>query len=241
MRRLRSALSLFRPAIAGAEFVRLREELRWLTNQFGEARNLDVLLVRLQGESGAGLRAILQERRERAYDEVIAALGATRTRHLLLDLVAWIETGAWRRGKKARRPLMEFAADRLDGRWRKVRQQAQDLGSVDHEARHQFRIEIKKLRYAVEFLASLETEPAALRRQKKFRTALESLQEKLGTLNDLQTGHEVLGTVFAGEPERAAEAAAVLEASDQAGDEEKLIAQSTRHAKQLAGQASYWR
>ena len=44
MRRLRSAFTLFRPALHGAEYQRLRNELRWFTAQLGDARNLDVYL-----------------------------------------------------------------------------------------------------------------------------------------------------------------------------------------------------
>ena len=46
MRRMRSALSLFRPALFDAEFEAIREDLRWFTSQLGEARNVDVVLKR---------------------------------------------------------------------------------------------------------------------------------------------------------------------------------------------------
>jgi inorganic triphosphatase YgiF len=46
MRRLRSAFTLFRPVIADERFQELREEVRWFTDQLGDARNLDVLLKR---------------------------------------------------------------------------------------------------------------------------------------------------------------------------------------------------
>ena len=46
MRRMRSALSLFRPALFDAEFEAIREDLRWFTSQLGEARNVDVILER---------------------------------------------------------------------------------------------------------------------------------------------------------------------------------------------------
>ncbi len=51
LRRLRSAFSLFRPTVRGKDYHGLRDELGWLAGQFGEARNLDVLLA---GEAGRG-------------------------------------------------------------------------------------------------------------------------------------------------------------------------------------------
>ena len=42
MRRLRSALTLFKPAIEDVEFEHLRQELRWFTGELGDARNIDV-------------------------------------------------------------------------------------------------------------------------------------------------------------------------------------------------------
>src|SRR5688572_27892296 len=64
MRRLRSALSLFRPAVFDADFPGLREELRWFTGQLGHARNLDVLLLR---EVPDEAREVIVDDRKRAY------------------------------------------------------------------------------------------------------------------------------------------------------------------------------
>jgi CHAD domain-containing protein len=57
------------------------------------------------------------------------------------------------------------------------------------EALHRLRIEVKKLRYAVEFLAALETRKSALAQQGEFSAALEAMQEHLGELNDVETAH----------------------------------------------------
>jgi CHAD domain-containing protein len=71
------------------------------------------------------------------------------------------------------------------------------LAQLEPEPRHQLRIEIKKLRYAVEFLSSLTTGDRALQRQKAFVSALEEMQERLGELNDVETARELLGTLLA--------------------------------------------
>lgn len=199
MRRLRSAFTLFRPIIADGAFPALREEVRWLTDQLGDARNLDVLLKRVpRGKEDAELKRTLQAARERAYSRVLEALGSLRLRRLMLDLVGWAGTGAWRESEIARRPLAEFGRARLDRRWRKVRKSGRHLSEMEPEPLHQLRIEVKKLRYAVEFLASLERRDEAILRRKAFSAALEDMQEHLGELNDVETARALLGSLLAG-------------------------------------------
>lgn len=181
MRRLRSAFSLFRPAAADESYELLRQELKWFTNLLGEARNLDVFLQREDLEERP---AELLRRRDQAYDIIVDALQSKRFRSLMFELVAWLAAGRWKSGKKARRPLPPFAAKRLDRLWAKVAGVG-DLGSMDDVARHQLRIEVKKLRYGVEFFRGLHPDAAATHR--KFAEAIEELQETLGGLNDIAT------------------------------------------------------
>jgi len=54
------------------------------------------------------------------------------------------------------------------------------------------RKEAKKLRYSVEFFASLFTGDKAEHRRAAFRDALEDLQDDLGALNDLAVAPELL-------------------------------------------------
>jgi triphosphatase len=202
MRRLRSAFSLFRPLVAHGAFSELREEVRWFTDQLGDARNLDVLLKRLgTGEDTAELRDALTAEREAAYALVREALGSARLRRLMLELVAWIETGSWRRREEAGDPICAFAACQLGKRWRKVKKGGKNLCELDPDPLHQLRIEVKKLRYAAEFLASLQTGEERIARQKAFTAALEDMQEALGELNDEATGRAVLTDLLRGRPD----------------------------------------
>ena len=69
----------------------------------------------------------------------------------------------------------------LDRQWRKVRRRGAELAALDADAEHQLRIDVKKLRYAAEFLAPLHRRTAAASR---FIAALKDLQEQLGVAND---------------------------------------------------------
>lgn len=226
IRRLRSAFSLFGPAIAGDEADRLKSELRWLAALLGTARNLDVLLAAGRGSGDGALAAAervrLRAEREAAYDAVAAALASKRVPALILDVVAWAESGDWRAGPLADRPIAGFAEERLDKRWRRVRKSGRDIAALTPEERHRLRIDSKKLRYATEFFAGLAAK-GARRRRKAFTAALRDLQEQLGALNDIETARE-LAPAFA----PAEDPAALLEAAQRDHD-------------RLRGTGPYWR
>lgn len=193
IRRLRSALSLFRPVIEGDEQKHFNAELRWLGRQLSEARNLDVLIDRAGG--GTPLCTALQPLRARAYGHVETSLRSPRTPALFLKLTGWLELGAWRQDKRAGRDLATFAAKRLERQWRRIKRSGDDLASLDPEGRHRLRIRIKKLRYATEFVAGLYAEGALSSRNEDFLAALKSLQERLGDLNDAWTAETLASSL----------------------------------------------
>ncbi len=221
MRRLRSALTLFRPVLADADFARLRSELRWFTGQLGDARNLDVILATRPEQGGApdpALRRQLRGQRKLAYRGVQRALAERRLPSLILDLVAWSEVGDWHRGEAAQQPVEPFAQARLDRAWKRVRKQGKGLASLSAEDRHRLRIEMKKLRYAAEFFASLS--PRNRRRhQKLFIGHLRDLQELLGELNDIETRRQLAPQLFeAGDGTAEAEVTALIARAEQSYD-----------------------
>ena len=115
LRRLRSALSLFRATVRSKDYPELREELGWLAGQLGDARNLDVMLAGVEGQqAGEAVRERLLRARAKAYDRVETALGSARVRALMLALSLWIEAGPWRFRDRAKRDLAGLAAEQLD-------------------------------------------------------------------------------------------------------------------------------
>jgi len=224
MRRLRAAMSLFRTAISDQEFARLRAELRWFTNRLGDARNVDVLLQR---DFPSREREELLDRREQAYVEVIAAIDSVRLRTLMLDLVAWAALGAWHQNLRAGLPVSTYVARRIDKLWQKTAG-AHHVGLLGDDARHRLRIEVKKLRYGLEFVTALHAHEG--KRQKKFSAALEELQESLGKLNDM-----VVARVFA------ASESWTIEPNVQGDDERALFHEANHALRALRKIGSYWR
>ena len=64
LRRLRSALSIFRSVVTDKCLEHLRGELRWLAGTLGQARDIDVLISRM------GILSALEEARAQAYANV---------------------------------------------------------------------------------------------------------------------------------------------------------------------------
>lgn len=192
LRRLRSALAIFKPII-GKDGAAVGEELRWFASLFGEARDLDVLGDHVA--SGA-LRDCIAAAREAAYDRARTALESARARGLMLDLAAWAATDdsadgsdrAWGGDQSAR----AFAEQALGRFRRRIKREGRDLAGLDDEARHNVRKDAKTLRYATEFFASLFVRKREQRRCRRFLSRLEALQDRLGMLNDLVAAPGVL-------------------------------------------------
>lgn len=245
LRRLRSALSLFKDIVEDREIGKLKGGLRRIWQRLGEARDLDVFLADLKGrcaraetdEEGAELIKRLQKDRDQAYDRVAAALQERRFRRLMLDLLAWSEAGPWlsaddpRRQARRNEPLESFAAEVLAQRRRKVRRRGRNLDKLDAPTQHQVRIEAKKLRYATEFFSALATTNKARRRHATFLKTLEGLQEHLGRLNDLVTGDKMAKQ----QPQQAMPSVDVSDAPGAAGGQ---IPEESREIKKSLAAAS---
>lgn len=198
LRRLRSAFSLFKAAIADAERDRLREELRWISGALGKARDLDVFVQKRldPDETSPELWSQVVAQREAAFDEAIEAVNSERSRALMIALVQWTTLGGWRAAgddvaKLRDRPLAAFASDALDRFHRKVVKGGRKLARLGDEERHAVRIAGKKLRYASEFFASLYDGRKHRALHKKYVQSLEALQEELGSLNDQVTARKL--------------------------------------------------
>lgn len=232
LRRLRAALSLFRPLVHGKDYEHLKEELRWLASQMGDARNLDVLIERIGDD--AALRETLAPLRDRAYDRVEDALRAQRTRALMLRLSTWTELGRWRRRKRAGHDLAALAEKRLEHRWRRVAKGGGALAELDVKARHELRIMAKKLRYAAEFLAPLQGNSDRAADRDRFLSALKTLQERLGDLNDAASA-EALAAHLPGGVQDA------IRAVHAPRDQARALRSAERAFRRAEALAGYWR
>ena len=189
-RRLRSALATFDPILSGDALDAVKAELRWLSHSCDAARNLDVFAdetLRTAETNGAptlglaSLRKAVDAARRAAWAETGKAAASARFRALMIDAAAWVETGDWLAREAAAGPIKPFARRALKRRRGKVAARGAVARHGDDTARHQLRIEAKKLRYALEALPGVGGEGRLGRDLRHVR----NLQEALGALNDI--------------------------------------------------------
>ena len=199
LRRLRAAMSLFSVLLHDTQTTTIKAELKWLTEELGSARELDVLVERVvapmkRRRRWRGMPSLSQEiagRRDVALKRAQDAVQSTRLRALTLDLAAWLEIGKWTNPEddlirdRGDMPITVYVVEELRRRWRKLRKKGKRLADLDAHGRHKLRIQTKKLRYAAEFFAALFAKKRAVKRRSRFVSALERLQDALGDLNDI--------------------------------------------------------
>ena len=201
VRRLHAILSTFGKLLPEGERRRASEELRWLADALGPARNLDVfetaLLTPAQQALGDDpalekLVTAVERRRRAAYRKAARAIRSTRYTGLMLRLLRWFESCGWREGDGGAglgQPIDAIAARVLRDRRRVARKRSKGFGGQSAEERHRLRIALKKLRYGAELLASLYEGRAAVER---FVKRVKRLQDDLGRANDVRVGHDIV-------------------------------------------------
>ena len=193
LRRLRSALRVFAPALPTAAAGTLATHLRALAGELGELRDRDVLQTELLAPVIASapdvalldLERTLRSARAARRDRVLAALQDGRQARLMIALLSLLQQP----GSDLAPSLRKLARKRLASAHRRMIRAAHRARGGDIETLHALRIVVKRLRYAIEFfLPLLDAERA--------RQALDTLseaQESLGFLNDLsQAGPRLL-------------------------------------------------
>lgn len=204
LRRLRSAVTVFRPILDTPESAHVKAEMRWLVDILGQARDLDVFLDQTLAPVLAaypekpglrGLAAQAEKARDKAYEHVLATLASQRFTALLLRLGHWIEAGDWLNSDAPHlraalaQPVMAFAGEVLDKRHKQARKSGKTFMTLSAEERHDLRIYIKKLRYTSEFFSQLF--PG--KETRRYVDALAELQETLGLLNDIDVARTMMG------------------------------------------------
>lgn len=189
-RRLRAALSLFAGCLP-ARAARFRNELKWVAAELGAVRDLDVQLEQVQGWQAETpdqtvfepLQAVLQEQRQRARRQLLRLLNSRRYERLIQSYAAFLRNGPPKRATHLAGTSALYAAPSLIvDRYRRVRKAGDDLASGSlPEAYHALRIQCKRLRYAVEFMAPLYGDPA-----RELARHVAALQDLLGLHQDAQ-------------------------------------------------------
>ena len=193
-RRLRSALTTFRPVFRGAAVRPLGAELVWLSGRLGGARDAQVLRERLfdavgdQASGGLDVAAVLRrvdagtaDSLRRAHDQLVAAMSSDRYRHLLTGLDGL--TGARAYSSRATHPAGEILTHRTARAYSTLATLVDAAGRADgpdrDRALHDARKAAKRARYAGEALTGPCGPPAV-----RFAAAMKAVQANLGEHQD---------------------------------------------------------
>lgn len=199
-RRLRAALRLFGPLLPEGLAAQLLQPLRDLMAVLGQARDLDVLLAEIAAPVLAALPdeprlaalvGIITERRFAAHRCALNFMRSPRYGSIVLQALATLHeplvTEKVGVGGTAI-TLMTFAKSRLRRLRKKVLALAAQTRVDNPPSLHALRIDIKRLRYALEFFAPL----ASAKAMHGMLSHLAHLQETLGQINDLANAGELL-------------------------------------------------
>ena len=199
-RRLRSLLKLASLLSPPEKIAPLEQELEWVGQTLGPARDYDVfatetlpaVAAQFRGHREiARLRARVARRRRRARNAARQLLGTTRFQQLLLSLGAFLLELEKFMPTDTNMVAREWIRPLLDGRNGRLRKRTRHVHRLDVAARHRARVAAKKLRYAAEFFSPLF--PG--KRADEFVSALGKLQGALGRLNDLAVAGRLLTEV----------------------------------------------
>jgi CHAD domain-containing protein len=201
-RRLRSALTTYRPLFAPGTTDVVRAELRWLGQSLSEARDAQVLRERLDrlvaaepvelvlGPVAARIDRELGAREQRGREKAVEALNSARYYRLLdaLDQVVAspaLTADAQDRAGKVVARLIQRDAKRLR---RAVKDIARAADVHDRDlAFHEARKKAKRLRYAAESAIPVFTQRATA-----LASAAEAVQEVLGERQDTVVARQTL-------------------------------------------------
>jgi CHAD domain-containing protein len=200
IRRTRSGLSQLKGILPPDITQTFKREFAYLGQVTGPTRDLDVYLLyekdylsRLPEalrEGMAGFFAEMAERRQREWEKMVMALRSTRYLKIIGDWQAYLDRGDEdKMSGHSGQPVDQYARKIIFRRYGRIIKKGRAIGSSSpDEALHRLRIQCKKLRYSLEFFASLFP-PKAVKRAIK---QLKGLQNNLGGFNDLSVQQDML-------------------------------------------------
>lgn len=201
-RRLRAAFEVFKEAYSPRLIRPHIEGLRQLGRCLGAVRDLDVAIEKAQAyqaalppEQQAGLQPLLdywQEQRREKRQQMLDYLDGVEYANFKRRLYTFIQTpgaGARPLADPPSQPdrVFELAPVLIYSRLATVRMFERDLANASIERLHALRIEVKKLRYTVEYFREVLGKRALLVIEE-----LKGLQDHLGALNDAQVATQIL-------------------------------------------------
>ena len=204
VRRLRSALKLFGDLLPCPPA--LLDDIEWLGGALGAARDWEVLrdttLPRVPEDEGTGqplLRALVEQTARTQRDQAAQALLSPRYTRLQLALALWMQQTSASDDAAHCAPASRFAHRAMRELHKKMLRRAEKAAGGEERAVHRLRIAGKRVRYALEFFASLYQRGSSTR----YLAALTEMQDVLGRHNDVMVADRLLRELLQQHPDAA--------------------------------------
>lgn len=188
LRQLLTALWIFRPVLADNDFSRaIARDLRQLNEELGAVRDLDVCIA--ESRAGSKEHSWLTRRRSRLCRIALNEQQSSNRQRVYSRSIEWMLSREWRSGTWADSDARSLVTGRLNRLWRKILKFGGKPSKLGRHRRHRLRIEIKTLRYSLDFL-QLPLSPAEIDPE-QFGPEVQALQKTLGKLNDLENRRDL--------------------------------------------------
>jgi inorganic triphosphatase YgiF len=208
LRRLRTALRVFRPLTDTSDMKRMAWAARDLGRVVSPLRDADVVwedicepAIRAGAEVGdpAGLRQALDEHRRQTRESAREELQRPAWSWLKLNCIlfdfAVERAGHACSARICEAEVLSVARGAMKTSWRRAKRWGREIDALSVEERHEMRKALKSLRYTAEFFAPLLAEGQA----QDFLKKLKKLQDVFGYLNDVTLTNRLSQMVGDGE------------------------------------------
>jgi CHAD domain-containing protein len=234
VRRLRSALLVFRALLRRRRADAIEQPWRAIMQTLGGARDRDVLLQTLEA---GDLRLMASKRRaetQRLARALVKSPFFLQARRQTFD---WARSRPWRRHADPDEPLWQFARPALQRLHEGLCKAAHGIDWRDAARRHRVRIRVKRMRYGCDFLATA----FGHRGTRAFLDGLHTLQDILGEMNDIEVLRELLrGMVPRGSPLKVVDAELAVRARLTSRERELIAALESAWAA-FEARRPFWR
>lgn len=206
IRRTRSGLGQVKDVLPPGVTEQAKKDFAWLGEITGATRDLDVYLLdrnkymsRLPETLRPNLRHFfvdIASRREKEQKKLVKHLRSKKYRKVITHWHDYLlTTGKGEKTSNSGRSIIELAREIIFQKYKRVMKNGEAIKrSSPDEDLHRLRIQCKKLRYTLEFFASLF--PAG--KMKLAIKQLKRLQDNLGTFNDLSVQQDMLREYLSG-------------------------------------------
>jgi CHAD domain-containing protein len=209
VRRLRSAIKVFRRGVRSAAVDAADADLKALAAKLAPTRDWDVFVTETVAAVVAAfpteqrlqrLVAATERRRRVCHEELRGFLGSVEFRRLGIELACLAAGQDWQAmldddtQAEIAASLEDFAARVLDRRLKRLTQVDDGLADMEPAALHEIRLHAKRLRYAAEIFVPLYPGKVTQR----FLRGLSRLQDRLGSLNDAAVAAHLFGELSGG-------------------------------------------